>query len=839
MRLNNYLSDIYRNPNAKILRAILNALGKKDEDIVQQLTDARKELFLTTATGHFLVDLAGQYGFSLPRNSGFDQEGLRKLAIPAIFLPKQITSTFNKIVETFYSRDILHPSFKSTAYEPFNLVDGDTISFETESDSVSIAFRSSQINDLSNVSAAELAGVINAQQKVVFADTVFDRTVNQTKLRISTFAFGTNAKLRVNGGTAQNVLKFPRLKSCFGDSTTVWTITKTNNQPYDSTVTFTYSSGTRPSIWNLDRNDLLTIRGLVDTPTIPYSLLNGAYSLLDVGYDYFQIQNLDFKPSFPDAFPLTFTQPNTDSLLFTSLKANTIYDNQEYALVVETKINQVDVTIPAIPPIITRSLAGAAHIHGTKYSITNLTHTSLEITKPNNIPSSGTFVLTTGVYDIGWERFKKYKYSSIIDNTNTTILNLDNSVRSFPFSNAAEAIVIGQSSIFNPVYASLDSNEYTVSTPNIDHGFERGQEIVISNFDFGTVTAPVESTDGNLLTSDFNKPLLIEEIVNRNIYKFRNMDSNGNPLKYYGTVVDNFVVNGYFNLDTNLPDIEFVFADDATRAAAGFQTKMKVKLINFGTIISPELQTTLEQNSMEVISQSGNKVFLRSGKIHQTTTVNMNAKCRRDAYIGGNDFRHYLSSPFNVNPVNWNRDYWFINPKIVVLDAQPEVNSLFLGSYVFDTIGNIAPYLVASISTVLNTTYKQNEAPGSITVNSVTGFPSSGELFVDYGNQQLEGPIKYYAIQGNGPYQILIDRSYQFKKTHIAGADVRLSRGNQTINIKDDGSQYPFYVTGVLKARQSLEAVLKTITASGIKLSVTPRKPTLRYDDTAVDPFQD
>jgi hypothetical protein len=136
-------------------------------------------------------------------------------------------------------------------------------------------------------------------------------------------------------------------------------------------------------------------------------------------------------------------------------------------------------------------------------------------------------------------------------------------------------------------------------------------------------------------------------------------------------------------------------------------------------------------------------------------------------------------------------------------------------------------------------TVRQNESPGRLQVSTLTNFPLSGEVFIDYGNNDIEGPINYIAVEGQGPYYIVLNKAYVFKKTHHTNAVIRLSRSNRPIVLDDNGAQHPVYLTGVTKARQSIETILKQIAATGVKINITTRPPPLRYIDTSIDPWSD
>jgi hypothetical protein len=813
---------------------MLNAVSDSDDAVDQMLVEGRRQLFLTSAQGKYLVDLASQYGFSLPRNAGFDTTGIRNLAIPAVFLPKQTAYTANRIIETFYSVDVLHPSFLSTVGAPFDLQDGDNLILQTLSGQVEIVFRASQVADIHNVTAGEIAGMVNSQQQLVFADTYYNRVTNDVNVRLTSFAYGANALLKVVGGTAQNVLRFPEIRNCYGDSTTVWSVTKEQNKVYAGRVTFTYVSGTQPRIWELRTGDVVSIRGLVDVGLDPFSTLNGSYSLLDVGQNYFVLQNLQFSPP---SLPVTLTQPTEGSFIFTSSRARSLYDNQEWALVTETRQNELDVSIPVVPPVIKRTLKGSGHLHGVNYPVLGLTRNSVTVRRDDLLPTTGDFVFSTAVFSRGWDREHRLQYSSVIHGPTTSELFLTAASRKFPFMSEAESNAVGGAGIVNPVLVKLNSSEAVVTTHGVEHGFENGQEMSASNVGFSVAGNPVlESRDGGLAESDFNKNHIVKRVIDKYSYVFDLKDSNGVALHYDGTVVTSFNVHTIFDPTASQPNVRLEFASPIARAAAGFVTGMSAQLIETGTILNSVVMKILADIPMTVVSQDSSSVYLKHPSYFFTATVATNTKCRRDGTFGDADFRHWLVPPFGATP-GINRDTWFENSSILLLTAQQSTNERYVGSFIYDPVGTYSPFVVSAVACQLISAVKRNQSPGRLEVTGLDGFPESGEIFVDYGVDSNEGPIQYIAIEGTGPYYIVLNKAYVFQKTHKAAAECRLSRSNRAITMKDDGSQYPVYLTGVTKARVSIETVLKSLVATGVKINITARPPDLRYVEESIDPW--
>lgn len=321
---NHFLEVIGKNLPA-ILKAV-NTGHEATERLIQACID---QLFLSTASGRYLIQLGEQEGFTMPPNSGLDIRAYRILVPIMVSNPKQVRLSINDIVQAFYKNERTKPYVQSTRIGPYVLADGDDLILETESGLTVVTILENQVSDLGNVTAQEISAVINSSQDMVLAEAVIDQSTGNGQVRILSNTQGAGAFIRVAGGKLQNVLQFEKLVPTLNDSSTTWDITKTST--LSDEVTFTWDgSGTNPEVYQIKPNDVVTIRGLVDGVE-DFSLLNGSYEILDVGYDYFVIRNSRFQ-----ALSSSLTEPTDDSIVFTKSDRLTIFDRGEFAATAET-----------------------------------------------------------------------------------------------------------------------------------------------------------------------------------------------------------------------------------------------------------------------------------------------------------------------------------------------------------------------------------------------------------------------------------------------------------------------------------------------------------------------
>lgn len=1155
-----FLPEDYRNSQNTIIRGLAEAIKAGDDHVLSILAQARSQLFLNTAYGAYLTNLANQYGFAVPANSGLDQNGFRSVALPAIWAPKQSIPTLNKMIELFYSTSVLHPGIVTEALDTFDLNDRDDLLIETEDGIKTVLFEADKFADITQLTASEVASTVNAQTDGLYADTVLDRVTGKYRVRIVSLNFGSAAKIRIRGGSAQNILRFQTVKDTHPVSGTVWNIDKFANAEYSSVVRFTWDgTGTDPKTFNLDIGDLVSIRGLQDVGPNPFSLLNGSYEVLDAGIDYFEIRNTFFQKT-----GVSLTQPDSNTFLFSSKDFRTLFNNEQYAVVSETAFGTIDVSIPAIPPIVRRPLRGATRLRGADINVIDINPGQFVVEYPNSLPASGTFIFHSDRFMYGFKD-RYFKYSSKNPPVgNTQVLNLDTSGKQLPFLNAVEAgTALDAGLVKNPIFVEIDESEIHIQTPPVKHNFEHAQEIKIDNgsvakavfkhntvrnilcpvgqdttwfehdmdteylymqfydeatnelyildyypdsadpinrtrieylpelegkfiravmctmnpvmtpgdptqvvgpvslnpsggtalfnhntgtpltifmvadttdkknlhafrkndsattaeftyhyapsgmdvnaycMDFQTVDPdltrviatnvnlpaspssettvqvvhnlfssnlivelkvrpsntmgfpddnflffprvflpndtkleikyngttgpltvdvyimasymnPIESVDGNFLSSEINNYHVVRRLVDSydytfeilgtgpalegigtitsagktvtgsgtqftdqvqigdhivlpngqgreveqilsdtqlvlttsfspsvlspSTYKVAGPDHNGTPVgepvKYYGAVIYGFNVT--YDPDTARgTDIRFEFSDRVSRANAGFIDGSRIQLMEFGSDIQPVVAKYLKSIYLTVHSQEDKYVFFNVGIGAAPGNIIVGAKARRTGNFGGEDFIHYMEKPLS----SWNQNVFFKNKKILLLDNNIIENPNYAGSYMYDTVGTYAPYVLSSQSCVLLKSVRAFDAPGLLEVDQIQTIPNSGYLFLDFGNTQIEGPIKYTLTIPGSPNQIRLDPAYVFKKSHSQNAVVRIARSINKLELLTDGSQFPMYITGAVEARRTLEAILKDMVSVGVKLNIQLQLPDIRFYEESIQPF--
>lgn len=807
-----------RGKNLPGMIRMVNESIDKLEQLVQACID---QLYLQTASGRFLVQLGEQEGFVMPANSGLDIRSYKILVPIMVSNPKQVRNTFQDLIEAFYNRDRTRPSITSTVAGPYVLQSGEDIILETENGTLNISITSDQVSDLSNVTAAEIAAVINASQNIVFADQVADRTTNLNYLRFSSTSSGTSAFIRVAGGKLQNLLKFNATIDTLNATGTVWNLTKTSI--YNDQLRFTWNGvGTNPEVYLAKKGDVITIRGFVDGAQ-PYSLLNGSFEAIDVGYDYFIVRNGRYT-----ALTSSVTQIADSNIVFTKNKRISIYDNNEFAITSETTKNTITLTVPAVPPLARRFLEGSSHLHGGATEVLDFTRTTIKVGLPTGVDKPNAlnhFLLSNSVNRIDFRHL--YYHTTAVDVSATTptytIETNDPKYATLPYT-----VATGLGT--DPFFGSVGSEDIIVNFP-FRHGLEASWGMTIAGSTAGS----------NILTTDLNKEHKVAKVVKNNQLVIRVRDSSGDYKKFAGFNFGPCDVYQYASQQANGADFYLQFSSSAAAQASGIIPNTRFKFdVASGTNVNNYIASVLKFSTLNALEISNNRIDFFSGYgVGGAGLIISNVTGKRSGFFGGSSVTHYFDKTSSGN-----MDRVFNNLRASFIGYTKSVNPAFVGSFLYDPSGEKTTVTVSKYLVRLTNSILRGANVGSLEVDTTLTadgeeFPQSGEIVLDYGTDQFEGPIRYYAVITNpGSNQILIDPAYKFKKSHAALASVQKIYTTQPFRPDTSGLDLPIYLTGTTTARETLFALADLLVAAGVFVEKDVVLPDLRYQDPAIQVFE-
>lgn len=784
---------------------ILNQNVGEIENTIQACID---QMFLSTASGRYLIKLGEQSGFVMPDNSGLDIRSYKILIPTMVSSPKQVRITIEELIEAFYGAEKTRASVIASNTGPFELIDGDFLTIETESGEVSVAITSDFVSDINNVSASEIASVINAAQSIYKILTDIDENGNQI-IKIVSNTRGAGSFIQVKGGTLQNILKLPTIANTTNTGGTNWTVTKTSE--YTDSVVFTWDgTGINPSIYNIDIGDFVSIRGVRND-------LDGNFEIIDIGYDYFTIRSEKFSDLL-----YTFTQDD-DDIIFNKNEKTLLFDKDEYALSTELENNSITITVPAVPPLARRFLEGSAHIHGSEFEVLDFSRSSIQFTVPDNqsspsFPNAFLISSTKNRYNFKQSYYKVISSNNIPSTPTYIVETVADDVSVLPYT-APYALQE------NPIYAEIDSYDFILNS-EIKQGLLYASGLTIQD----------ASGTSNISSSLLNKEHYVSGIIDDYNSKFKILDTNGNPVKFAG------ISTGVFNLyrhaleQANGSDFYLEFPTETDAVNSGLVEGMTFKIdVATGTDIEPFWANQIKYTKLETLSRVGNIINISAGYgIGPQGLIIDSCNANRSAWIGGSSLKYYFDKLSSKNEE-------FTNTlKVLFMDYTPDINEYFIGPYIYDPDKTENSMHISQYQASLNQKITKGSSYNALEVSDITDdFPENGKFIVAYSTSKFEGPIRYSALlKSETSDQIIIDPAYKFNYSHADGVKILFIHNEISYKPTINGDDIPFYITGTTAARETLFKLAELLVAVGVFIEKDVLLPDLRYADPSINPFE-
>ena len=399
------------NPNWK---ALIEAIGESDQDIADLIVEIRKQFFIATASRPYLDRLAANYKVSRPKVVGMDDPTLRRYIPILAYQPKQVKAVIDDLLDIFFFKESTTAFTQSADHGPYTMKDGWELEYMVDNiRSELITFYASEVNDISNVAAAEIAAAINRQAKYSFGIVFNDKITGKDYVRIFTKTIGSKGSIMVTGGRADITLKFNGFISTAGSGPdTQWIITKIGD-----TMRFAYSAGAGPNIFQIAAGYKVIVDIPGNTGTFNVTTVN-------ISENYFEFQNLLGTPgTFNHA-----TNPGT-YVRFISPERVVVYTRDNRSVVWETDPGKIIIEMPATPPVVRRNLKGSAHLNGPIASmLQRVSDTSRKVDTATDWPSAGQFVLRPV------EEVKCRIVTPTVDEITTLEIDTDFDIRGHRFS---------------------------------------------------------------------------------------------------------------------------------------------------------------------------------------------------------------------------------------------------------------------------------------------------------------------------------------------------------------------------------------------------------------------
>lgn len=362
--------------------AVLHALAAGDSINWTNAKLAIDQLTVAGASGIYLDKRASDVGQKRPPNVGMSDELFRKLAI-VTNSEKLSQEAILDVLEVFYGKDAVSAEITTDESETYRLQDDDDLRFLLdESEDIAVIFKRTEFARLGEATAKEVAAAITRAcinfKSQGYAIPVTDPTTGLKKVKIYSAKSGLSSSVRIIGGSAQRVLKFPQ--SIFTTSGVSpfasWTISLSPDT--EGNIRFTETTGIY-NLQNLIAGDLVYIYG----PEFESSDNQGVFEVQNVLVEYpgpvqwFEITN-------PIGSADVVSQILFEDLMFFRPVRHTIYDQPRRVVVAQTQPS-VNIEIPATTLAVGRRPGFAAYLEDENLKgITNIVRVDDTVTVTTN-----------------------------------------------------------------------------------------------------------------------------------------------------------------------------------------------------------------------------------------------------------------------------------------------------------------------------------------------------------------------------------------------------------------------------------------------------------------------
>lgn len=387
-----HLSPALRGPNWDALIAALSVGDDMNWDNARAAFD---QLYLSTASGSYLTRRAADQGIQKPYNVGISDDDFRQLAIKTT-AGKLVHQSLREILEVYYGRDSLRAFVETELDEKFNLTGNPTLTWKLdEKEEFSHTFTNAQFGVASAARAIEVAAALTKTMRdrnsEGFAIANVASDTGLPRVRIYSGSLGLGSSVRVTGGTAQNILRFPSHLEVYSGTVSTgtgynWVFTQINNAT--TRMSLTINTGSTPRLIDISpvyEGDYMVMgpdAQTGQTGTFQVKQAKITWSGVNV------TQTIDLE-----TIPFTGTALQASQLAYTFYRPTrkTTAVGSRSVIVAQTQPGSVDITIPATTAVATRTPGHAAYLRS---------QPEIDVARVQRLPSGLTRIFTRSAHGL-------------------------------------------------------------------------------------------------------------------------------------------------------------------------------------------------------------------------------------------------------------------------------------------------------------------------------------------------------------------------------------------------------------------------------------------------------
>lgn len=192
------IPSIFKIDSNPVWKALITAIANQDDEIITQLENTKAQLFVKTASGKYLDQLASDFGVKRPPVLGLLDDDFRELIPNQSTKAKQIRKIFYDNMRIFWGDLFQKANITSTNLEPFVVSTGETLVIKNEDgieQTIKIAAGDLKVSGAAE--ASELIAIFNERLNGITAEAVQDPVTSNNYINLRTDTPGTRGSIEI------------------------------------------------------------------------------------------------------------------------------------------------------------------------------------------------------------------------------------------------------------------------------------------------------------------------------------------------------------------------------------------------------------------------------------------------------------------------------------------------------------------------------------------------------------------------------------------------------------------------------------------------------------------
>ena len=205
----NTIPKIYRPAFNRVILALITAIAQEDDNICQQIQNAKDQLFVRTATGTNLDKISNSLGVSRPQQLGLTDAEYQELVPNLSLKPKQIKKSFYDTSDVFWGPLFSRANITTSNAATFDVSPGDLLRIRIDAGEIQeVKVLTGDVTTPGAMTADEVTNFLNNKVDGVTATQLTDALTGDVSVNLRTNTPGAVGKIEIlDGSTAVSPTK--------------------------------------------------------------------------------------------------------------------------------------------------------------------------------------------------------------------------------------------------------------------------------------------------------------------------------------------------------------------------------------------------------------------------------------------------------------------------------------------------------------------------------------------------------------------------------------------------------------------------------------------------------